>query len=119
MGRKKIKNIKRSLVAAYVMVAISFINTIPVFATSHAGIVTSKLNQELIVIREILIGIIVVVGVIAAIKVMRSKLPSLDDLHIKNEMWKNIGTIGLEVAVGVFLVWLIFYTIIGTSYATP
>jgi len=117
MKRKKIKKIKSSLVASYVMV-ISFINAISVFATPDAvaaATVTSKVNQELIVIREVLTGI----GVIAALKVMISKLPSLDDPHIKNEMWKSIGTIGLAVAVGGFLVWLIFYTIIGTSYATP
>lgn len=52
-------------------------------------------------------SLVVVVGVIAALKVIISKLPSLDDPHVKNEMWKSIGTIGLAVAVGGSLVWVI------------
>jgi hypothetical protein len=106
MKRKKIKKIKSGLTIACVA-GISLINAIPVFATSDAATVTDKVNEGLVVIRGVLTGIIVVVGVIAALKVMISKLPSLDDPHVKNEMWKSVGTIGLAVAVGGSLVWLI------------
>jgi Na+/phosphate symporter len=98
--------IKVSLAAACV-VGISIINTIPIMAASDAATVTNKVNQGLIVIRGVLTGIIVVVGVIAALKVVISKLPSLDDPHVKNEMWRSVGAIGLAVAVGGALVWLI------------
>lgn len=102
----KRKKIKSSLVAACV-VGVSLIKTIPVLAASDAATVTAKVNQGLAVIQGVLTGIIVVVGVIAALKVMISKMPSLDDPHVKNEMWKSIGAIGLAIAVGGSLVWLI------------
>lgn len=101
-----IKKIKSSLVAVYVS-GITIINSIPVLATSDEATVIAKVNQGLAVIQGVLTGIIVVVGVIAALKVIISKLPSLDDPHVKNEMWKSVGTIGLAVAVGGSLVWLI------------
>jgi len=102
---KRIK-IKGRLVASYV-VGVSLLNSIPVLAASDAATVTTKVNQGLLVIRGVLSGIIVVVGVIAALKVVISKLPSLDDPHVKNDMWRSLGTIGLAVAVGGSLVWLI------------
>ena len=97
------KKIKSSLV----VVGVSIINSKTVLAASDASTVTAKVNQGLAVIQGVLTGIIVVVGVIAALKVIISKLPSLDDPHVKNEMWKSIGTIGLAVAVGGSLVWVI------------
>ena len=103
MRREKIKS---CLVAAYV-VGISFIKTSSVLAVSDETTVTTKVNQGLAVIQGVLTGIIVVVGVIAALKVMISKMPSLDDPHVKNEMWKSIGAIGVAIAVGGSLVWLI------------
>ena len=106
MKIKKATKIKSSLVAVYV-VGIALINVTQVFAISDAQTVTNKVNQGLAIIRGVLTGIIVVVGVIAALKVIISKLPSLDDPHVKNEMWKSVGTIGLAVAVGGSLVWLI------------
>ena len=102
---KRLK-IKSRLVAAYV-VGVTFITTSPVLAASDAATVTAKVNQGLAVIQGVLTGIIVVVGVIAALKVMISKMPSLDDPHVKNEMWKSIGAIALAIAVGGSLVWLI------------
>jgi len=88
-------------------VGVSLLNSRLVLAASDAATVTTKVNQGLLVIRGVLSGIIVVVGVIAALKVVISKLPSLDDPHVKNDMWRSLGTIGLAVAVGGSLVWLI------------
>lgn len=102
----KRKKIKCNLVAVYVA-GISIINSLPVLAGSNEATVTAKINQGLAVIQGVLTGIIVVVGVIAALKVIISKLPSLDDPHVKNEMWKSIGAIGLAIAIGGSLVWLI------------
>lgn len=101
-----IKRIKSSLIATCV-IGSSFISSITVLAAPDAATVTGKVNAGLGVIKGILTGIIVVVGVIAALKVIISKLPSLDDPHVKNEMWKSVGTIALAVAVGGSLVWLI------------
>ena len=101
-----IKKIKRGFIATYIM-GVSIINTIPVWAASSEATVTSKVNQGLSVIQGVLTGIIVVVGVIAALKVIISKLPSLDDPHVKNEMWRSVGATGLAVAVGGALVWFI------------
>jgi len=97
------KKIKSSLV----LVGVSIINSKTVLAASDESTVTAKVNQGLMVIQGVLTGIVVVVGVIAALKVIISKLPSLDDPHVKNEMWKSVGTIGLAVAVGGALVWFI------------
>jgi len=99
----KYKKIKSSLA----LVGLSIISSKTVLAVSDAGTVTSKVNQGLAIIQGILTGIIVVVGVIAALKVIISKLPSLDDPHVKNEMWRSVGTTGLAVAVGGALVWFI------------
>jgi len=106
MESKNMKKIKSSLVAAYVA-GVSIVNSIPVLAASDEATVTAKVNQGLSVIQGVLTGIIVVVGVIAALKVIISKLPSLDDPHVKNDMWRSVGTIGVAVAVGGSLVWLI------------
>lgn len=100
MNIKKIKN-------GLIVLGVSIINSKTVLAAPDAATVTAKVNAGLAVIQGILTGIIVVVGVIAALKVIISKLPSLDDPHVKNEMWQSVGTIGLAVAVGGSLVWLI------------
>lgn len=98
-----LKKIKSSLF----VVGVSIMNLKPILAASDASAVTAKVNQGLTVIQGVLTGIVVVVGVIAALKVIISKLPSLDDPHVKNEMWKSVGTIGVAVAVGGSLVWVI------------
>jgi hypothetical protein len=93
--------------AAACVVGISILNTMPLMAASDAATVTNKVNQGLTIIRGVLTGIIVVVGVIAALKIVISKLPSLDDPHVKNEMWRSVGAVALAVGLGGALVWLI------------
>lgn len=100
MNYKKIKS-------GLVLVGVSILNSKTVFAASDASVVTTKVNHGLSIIQGALTGLIVVVGVIAALKVIISKLPSLDDPHVKNEMWRSVGATGLAVAVGGALVWFI------------
>lgn len=82
-------------------------NTVLVRAVSDPGEVQNKLNTGLTSIKVIITSIIAIVGVIAAAKIVISKLPSLDDPHMKNEMWRGIGMVGAAVATGGALTWLI------------
>lgn len=76
------------------------------FAAS-TGQVKSKLNSGFTAIQGVLTGIVVVIGVIAAIKIFLKYMPSLDDPHSKNEMWKSIGGVGVAVGGAAAAVWLV------------
>ena len=78
-----------------------------VYAAPDPTTVSSKLNAGLVAIQTILLGVIVVVGIIASAKILIAKLPSADDPHVKNEMWRGLGMVGGAVALGGALIWLI------------
>ncbi|KGX85184.1 CagC family type IV secretion system protein [Pontibacillus litoralis] len=69
--------------------------------------VQSKLNQGAKAIQLVLTSLVVVMGIIAAIKIVVKHLPSIDDAHVKNEMWKGIGQVFAGVIAGAALVWII------------
>jgi hypothetical protein len=100
------KKITKCLVSAYTAILV-LDNTGIVSAASDAGEVQSKLNQGLTTIKVVITSIIAIVGVIAAAKIVISKLPSLDDPNMKNEMWRGVGMVGAAVAAGGALTWLI------------
>ena len=77
------RKITKCLVSAYT-VSLVFLNSGVVRAASDAGEVQSKLNTGLTSIKVVITSVIAIVGIIAAAKIVISKLPSLDD---PNMMW--------------------------------
>lgn len=76
------------------------------FAASTSQVKT-KLNSGFMAIQGVMTGIVVVVGVIAAVKIFITYMPSLNDPHSKNEMWKSIGNVGYGVGGAAAMVWII------------
>lgn len=100
------RKITKCLASAYTAFLV-LQNTGVVRAASDAGEVQSKLNTGLTSIKVVITSVIAIVGVIAAAKIVISKLPSLDDPNMKNEMWRGIGMVAAAVAAGGALTWLI------------
>ncbi|MFL0198055.1 CagC family type IV secretion system protein [Clostridium sp. WILCCON 0269] len=100
------KKISKYLASAYTTFLVLG-NTVLVKAESNAGDIQQKLTTGFNTIQVVVTSVIAVVGVIAAAKIVISKLPSLDDPHMKNEMWRGIGMVGAAVATGGALTWLI------------
>ncbi|MGM0941320.1 MAG: CagC family type IV secretion system protein [Bacillota bacterium] len=76
------------------------------FAAS-TGQVQSKIKSGVTAIQTVLTGIVVVVGIVAALKILIKHLPGIDDPHVKNEMWKSIGGVLLAIAAAAALIWII------------
>ena len=110
----KKKNLIRGLVVTYTVVS-GLLTAGVVYAAPDATTVSTKLNAGLVAIQTILLGIIVIVGIIAAAKILIAKLPSADDPHVKNEMWRGLGMVGGAVALGGSLIWFVPW--IYTSFA--
>jgi len=71
------------------------------------GTVKSKLKSAGTAIQGVLTAIVVIVGVIAALKILVKHMPSIDDPHVKNEMWKSIGNVGYAVGGAAAIIWLL------------
>ena len=102
----KKKNIIKTLVITYTVVS-GLLTSAVVYAAPDPNVVQSKLNAGLTAIQTILLGTVVIVGIIAAAKILIAKLPSADDPHIKNEMWRGLGMVGGAVALGGSLIWFV------------
>ena len=101
------RKITKCLVSAYTMSLVFLNSGVVARAASDAGEVQSKLNTGLTSIKVVITSVIAIVGIIAAAKIVISKLPSLDDPNMKNEMWRGIGMVAAAVAAGGALTWLI------------
>lgn len=77
------------------------------FVAASTSQVRSKLNSGFTAIQGVLTGVVVIIGVIAAIKIFIRFMPSLDDPHMKNEMWKAIGGVGVAVGGAAAAVWIV------------
>lgn len=101
---------KKAFMWAVVTSYMAIVSIVPdslVYAASSAAKANQKLHRGLAVVQTIVTGIIVIVGIIAAAKIVITKLPSVDEPHAKNEMWKGIGMVAAAVALGGALTWLI------------
>lgn len=74
---------------------------------ASTGQVKTKLNSGFTQIQGVLTGVVVIIGVIAAIKIFIKYMPSLDDPHSKNEMWKSIGGVFIAVGGAAACVWIL------------
>ncbi|AIF68394.1 hypothetical protein GZ22_18330 (plasmid) [Terribacillus saccharophilus] len=76
------------------------------FAESDSSI-TKRINTGVKSIQTVLTGIVVVVGIVAALKIIIKHLPGIDDPHVKNEMWKSLGGVLLAVGAAAAVIWLL------------
>ncbi|MBC1248119.1 CagC family type IV secretion system protein [Listeria booriae] len=78
-----------------------------VYAVPSAGQITSKVSNGMRVIQTILSSAVVGLGILASLWIILKKMPSADDPHEKNQIFKSVGTImGLVVLAGA-LVWIV------------
>lgn len=113
MKKTNLKKLKMKLEATAIA-ASTLVMTMSTSMTAHASLtptvdentVKTYLYSGLTSIQAVLTAIVVVVGIVAALKTIISKLPSLDDPHVQNEMWKGIGYCAAGVAAGACLVWV-------------
>jgi len=77
------------------------------FAADSTSQVSTRLNKGVKAIQTVLTGIVVVVGIVAALKIIIKHLPGIDDPHVKNEMWKSLGGVLLAVGAAAAVIWLL------------
>ncbi|MCM3603124.1 CagC family type IV secretion system protein [Robertmurraya korlensis] len=77
------------------------------FAAESTSSVQTKLKSGATAFQTVLTGIVVVVGIAAALKIVVKHLPGIDDPHVKNEMWKSIGGVLAAIAASAALIWII------------
>lgn len=107
LSLKKLDNVYVKCIA---IVAIAFLFSylgpqIGFAAAPNTNTVTKKLTDGVKAFQTVLTGIVVVVGIAASLKIVVKHLPSIDDPHVKNEMWKSIGGVLAAVGAGAILVW--------------
>lgn len=76
-------------------------------AAASTGQVKAKLNKAIVAVSSVLTGIVVAVGVVAAIKIVVKHLPAYDDPHQRNEMWKSLGGVLVGVGAGAAVSWIV------------
>ncbi|MGG0888916.1 CagC family type IV secretion system protein [Cytobacillus horneckiae] len=89
------------------MVALMFFVGPEIGLASSTSTVQTKLKNGATAFQTVLTGIVVVVGIAAALKIVVKHLPGIDDPHVKNEMWKSIGAVLAAVGAGAALVWIL------------
>ncbi|MCY8737569.1 CagC family type IV secretion system protein [Bacillus haynesii] len=77
------------------------------YAASSTGQVKSKLNKGILAIQSVCTAIIVAIGVFAGSKIVGKFMPSLDDPHSKQEMWKSLGGVSVAVICGAAIPWIL------------
>lgn len=111
-----IKNMKRKLQTS----GFALSTAIMTFAnglTAHASLtpavtedtVKTQLYSGFTSIKVVLTAVVVVVGIAAALKIVIAKLPSIDDPHVKSEMWKGIGGVLAAVGGAAAIIWIAPY----------
>ncbi|MGG4506333.1 CagC family type IV secretion system protein [Heyndrickxia sporothermodurans] len=74
---------------------------------ASTGTVQTKIKNGVTAFQTVLTGIVVVVGIAASLKIIVKHLPSIDDPHVKNEMWKSIGGVLAAIGAAAALIWLL------------
>lgn len=69
--------------------------------------VQTKVKTGVTAFQTVLTGIVVVVGIAAALKIIVKHLPGIDDPHVKNEMWKSIGGVLAAIGAAAALIWIV------------
>lgn len=105
---KKIDSMKLLTIISIVLITLSIVFVPDVVALAASdGQVKQKLKSAAKSIQGVLTAIVVLVGIIAALMILVKKMPSIDDPHSKNEMWKSIGNVGMAVGAAAAVIWLL------------
>lgn len=104
---KKFNSNNWRIITIFVFAFLMFLISPEVGFANDTGAVQTKLVNAGTAIKTVLTALVVLVGIIAALKIVIKHLPSLDDPHVKNEMWKSIGGVMAAVAAGAALIWIL------------
>ncbi|MCY9397606.1 CagC family type IV secretion system protein [Bacillus subtilis] len=77
------------------------------YAAASTGQVQNKLNKGIVALQTVATFLIAGIGVFAGSKIVGKYLPSLDDAHSKNEMWKSLGAVAIGVIAGAAMPWIL------------
>ncbi|MEE1130237.1 MAG: CagC family type IV secretion system protein [Caryophanon sp.] len=98
------KSMLRRVSFSSLIVFVAFSSSNIVYAA--AGI-QGKLTQAMTVLQTILMSLVVVVGICVALFVIIKRMPSADDPHEKNEVFKSVARICIMVALAAAMVWVV------------
>ena len=84
-----------------------FILSEPVQVLAAAGQVQTKLTNAANVVKGILTALVVLVGICAALFIIIKRMPSADDPHEKNEVFKSVGRVCALVGLAAAVIWLL------------
>ena len=79
----------------------------PEIVFSSAGQVQSKLTNAANVVKGVLTALVVLVGICEALFIIIKRMPSADDSHEKNEVFKSVGRVCALVALAAAIIWLL------------
>lgn len=79
----------------------------PEIVFASAGQVQFKLTNATNVVKGVLTALVVLVGICAAFFIIIKRMPSADDPHEKNEVFKSVGRVCALVVLADALIWLL------------
>lgn len=106
--KKDFKNIFSGLVATYTFL----MTNLYVFAATTGGDggasnISAKLTTAGNTVKTVLTGLVVLVGICVGLFIIIKRMPSADDPHEKNEVFKSIGRVCALVGLAAALIWLL------------
>lgn len=102
------QNVKFSLVFGTALAMMICLVVTPEIVFASAGQVQSKLtNAAANVVKGVLTALVVLVGICAALFIIIKRMPSADDPHEKNEVFKSVGRVCALVALAAAIIWLL------------
>lgn len=107
LSMKTLDNAYFKFFAVLTMVTLMFFVGPEIGLASSTSTVQTKLKNGVTAFQTVLTGIVVVVGIAAALKIVVKHLPSIDDPHVKNEMWKSIGGVLAAIGAAAALIWIL------------
>lgn len=69
--------------------------------------VEARVSSALQTIQGVLTGLLVTVGIVVSLFIVIKRMPSADDPHEKNEVYKAVGRVLGLVAIGAAVVWVV------------
>ena len=107
LSTKRFNNVYCKSIAVLAFTFLFFVVAPEIGLAASTSQVQSKLKSGATAIQTVLTGIVVVVGIAAALKILVKHLPGIDDPHVKNEMWKSIGGVLVAIGAAAALIWII------------
>lgn len=101
------QHVKISLVFMTALAMMICLVVTPEIVFASAGQVQSKLTNAANVVKGVLTALVVLVGICAALFIIIKRMPSADDPHEKNEVFKSVGRVCALVALAAAIIWLL------------